>query len=182
MKNSVFKKFLFCLSLAIMVCSLGAASANNVMACQPPDIPAILNTGISAIMSADWTQIVEYSAPAGMAFAAVVIPAYNLKNLKCVTADVFNELQAKHKKLYVIDVVIDKTESYQFLMRRPTRHHLEILAGYGGDFTKISDFVIKNLVVAGNNNNELDDGVVYSAFNIQAQKAIGEGESFLSKA
>jgi len=109
------------------------------------------------------------------------IPNCDLQKLKCVTLQDLTELYAKHKKLYVIDVVIDNDESYQFLMRRPTRNHLEILRGYGNDITEINNFVIKNLVLAGDSNNELDDGVVFTSFNQHAEKIIMEGESFLSK-
>ena len=156
---------MFCLVLAIGICSLGSVCAESIMAYSPPDFSAIIKAGTPAL-----------------AMAAVAIPAYDLQNLKCVTQEAFAGLQAKFGKLYVIDVTIDENESYQFLMRRPTRQHLEIIASYKADNTKINDFVIKNLVVAGNENEALDDGMVFSQFNVTAKRIIDQGQSFFGKA
>jgi len=165
MKRSVFSKVIFCLVLAISICSFGSMCAETVTGYSPPDFATMIEAGSPVL-----------------AMAALAIPAYNLENLKCVTQEAYQGLQAKFGKLYVIDVAIDEDETYQFLMRRPTREHLEIIGNYKGDITKINDFTIKNLVVAGNENNALDDGVVYGQFNTQASKIIKQGEAFLSKA
>ena len=109
MKKSIFLKSVFCL-LAIVICSLVSVSAETVTAFDPPG----------------WSEIVEMSTPV-LAVGALAIPAYELENLKCVTQTVFKDLQSKLGKLYVIDVNIDTDESYQFLLRRPTRQHLEII-------------------------------------------------------
>ena len=164
MKKSIFLKSVFCL-LAIVICSLVSVSAETVTAFDPPG----------------WSEIVEMSTPV-LAVGALAIPAYELESLKCVTQTVFKDLQSKLGKLYVIDVNIDTDESYQFLLRRPTRQHLEIIESYKGDVTKTNDFIIKNLVVAGNETNALDDGIVYSQLMAQAAKIIQQGQAFLGKA
>jgi len=165
MKRGILSKIMLCLGLAVCICSLGSVCAESVMCFSPPD----------------WETVVEMGTPA-LAMAAVAIPAYNLDNLKCVTLDAFGALQAKFGKLYVIDVNIGEDESYQFLLRRPTRQHLEIMQSYKGDVTKINDFTIKNLVVAGNEGNALDDGVVFTQFNAETVKIIRQAEAFLAKA
>ena len=164
MKRSVFSKVFFCL-LAIMFCAIGSVCAETVMTYSPPDLSTIMEAG---------TPI--------LAVGALAIPAYQMENLKCVTQTVFKDLQVKLGKLYVIDVSIDTDESYQFLLRRPTRQHLEIIESYKGDVTKTNDFIIKNLVVAGNETNALDDGVVFAQLNAQAAKIIQQGQAFLGKA
>jgi len=164
MKRSLFSKIFFCL-LAISICAIGSACAETAIL---PDSPG-------------WYQAIEIGTPV-LAMSAVAIPAYKLENLKCVTQEAFQGLQAKFGKLYVIDVSVDADESYQFLLRRPTRQHLEIIESYNGDATKINDFIIKNLVVAGNEANQLDDGIVYTNFNVEAAKIVQQGQAFLGKA
>ena len=165
MKRSIFFKIMFCLTMAICICSFGSVSAETVTAFDPPG----------------WSEIIENGAPV-LATAGFAIPAYQMENLKCVPQTVFKDLQAKLGRLYVIDVSIDADESYQFLLRRPTRQHLEIIESYKGDITKTNDFIINNLVVAGNETNALDDGVIYSQLMEQAAKVIRQGEAFLGKA
>ena len=159
-----FKTILICL-LALSVCALGASIE-----------PAMAAAGCPL----DW-QTAAAAAPVCLAMAATAIPAMEVENVRCVTAGVFRDLQQKYSRLYVIDVKIDETECYQFVVRRPTRQHLEVIASYGLDNTKINDFTIKNLVVAGNEDKALDDGIVFSAFNTEVGKIIGEAQSFLYK-
>jgi hypothetical protein len=159
------RKVIFCLVLAMCICSLGSVNAESVAGYLPSDFSAVIQAGAPAV-----------------AMAAVGIPAYDLKNLKCVTQEAFAGLQAKFGKLYVIDVMIDNDEIYQFLMRRPTRQHLEIIGSYRGDATRIDDFIIKNLVIAGNESNALDDGIVFSQFNATARKIVDAGNVFFGKA
>jgi hypothetical protein len=126
----------------------------------------------------------EVSSEAVYAFAAsaVLIPSFDISKLCCVTQVVFADLQAKYGKLYVIDVAIDADESYQFLIRRPTRQILELIESSKSDVSKVNDIIIKNLVVAGNEMNVLDDGIVFAQFNLQAAKIIQQGQAFFSKA
>jgi hypothetical protein len=166
MKSRFFKRLFFCL-LAISVCVIGSASVElqNLTAFEPPG----------------WSEMIDVYAPV-LAMGALVIPAYDMEKLTCVKKEVFESLQAKFGRLYVIDVSVDESENYQFLLRRPTRQHLEIIESYKGDVTKTNDFMIKNLVVAGNENNQLDDGVVYAQLMGEAAKIIQQGQSFLGKA
>ena len=167
MKGMNFKKTVLLIAVTL-VCAISIVSAEpSIYGYSPPDLGQNLEFSMSSIT---------------LASAVVAIPAFDFKNLKVVTESEFSALQAKYGKLYVVDINIDKNETYQFIVRRPTRQHLEIIASYGSDVTKINDFTIKNLVVAGNENNALDDGLVYSAFNTEISKIIGESSSFLSKA
>jgi hypothetical protein len=165
MKQSVLQKVIFLLIMAISIVSFGSVSAETVADYGSPDFSAMITAGSPVL-----------------AMGALAIPVCNLENLKCVTMEAFAGLQAKFGKLYVIDVEVDEVENYQFLIRRPTRQHLEIIENFKNDTTKINDFFIKNLVVAGNENNVLDDGVVFAQLNAQAAKIIRQGQGFLSKA
>ncbi|MDR0729929.1 MAG: hypothetical protein LBF19_07410 [Prevotellaceae bacterium] len=166
MRTSFFNKILLCLTV-MCFCSVGASAE--------PVIAAV--SGLS-----DWSAIIDYAAPVTMAMAAVAIPVQNMDHLYCVTQTVFTDLQSKFGKLYVVDVEIDTDERYQFLVRRPTRQHLEVIASYGTDNTKINDFVLKNLVIASNEIGALDDGLVFSAFNAEISKIINQAQGFLSRA
>lgn len=115
------------------------------------------------------------------AMAGIAIPAFDIGRLKAVSREAFAELQAKYKHLYVIDVVVDKGEAYQFILRRPTRDIIMAL-GDTNDATKRSDMIIKNLVVAGNEDNVLDDGVVFSAFMSRSAEILNDAQHFLFKA
>jgi hypothetical protein len=165
MKRSVFLKMFFCLAAMVSICSLGSVSAATVMSYASPDFATVMEAGSPVL-----------------AMTALAVPVYDLGNLKCVTKEAFAGLQAKFGKLYVIDVHIDADESYQFLLRRPARQHLEIIESYRGDVTKTNDFIIKNLVVAGNEGNALDDGVVFAQFNAETAKIVQQGRGFLGKA
>jgi hypothetical protein len=109
------------------------------------------------------------------------IGTFNIENLKVITQDRFLELQAKHGKLYILDVVIDETESYQFVLRRPDRATLEAIEANSKDTAKVNDMIIKNLLVS-DNAQALDDGIVYAQFMAQSAKIIRQGSAFLSKA
>lgn len=116
-----------------------------------------------------------------VAAAGVAIPAFDISKLKVVSAEKFAELQAKYRRLYVIDVVIDEHESYQFICRRPSRDVI-IAIGETNDSVKRNEMIIKNLVVAGNEDNALDDGVVFGAFMAQTVGILNDAQHFLSKA
>jgi hypothetical protein len=109
------------------------------------------------------------------------IPAYSPENLKAVTASEFSALQAKYGKLYVIDVLIDDDETYQFILRRPTRQHMEMMESYKNDTGKINGLVIKNLVIAGNTE-ALDDGIVYARLMAETGKIVTQASAFLYRA
>jgi hypothetical protein len=164
MRQSIFSKIVFCLITAIGIFSFGSVCAETVMI-DPPG----------------WQDIIEMGSPV-LAMSALAIPSYDMSKLCATTQTAFKDLQSRFGKLYVIDVSVDTDENYQFLLRRPTRQHLEIIESYKGDVTKTNDFIIKNLVVAGNETNALDDGVVFAQLNAQAAKIIQQGQAFLGKA
>ncbi len=164
MKRSIFSKVIFCLVLAISISSLGSVSAETLLSI-PPEISSVPGAAIPAL-----------------ALAAVAIPAYNLENLKCVTKEAFESLKAKYGKIYVVDVIIDEDEKYQFIVRRLTRDVQNLIEKYADDPSKISDLIIKNLVIAGNENNALDDGIVFKQFSQAIIPIMSAGQSFFGKA
>jgi len=110
-----------------------------------------------------------------------LIPKYEGK-VTCVTPDQYEALKAKYGKIYILDVVIDEDEAYQFVVRRLTRDVQNLIEKYSDDPAKISDLVIKNLVVAGNENNALDDGIVFKQFSNAIIPIMSAGQSFFGKA
>jgi hypothetical protein len=165
MKNSILKKMMFCLVVAIGILSLGSVSAEPLL--------MFGDTGLSTIVEC---------GGATLAMAAVAIPAYDLNNLTCLTREQFEGLRTKYGRLYIIDVVIDEDEKYQFVVRRLSRDVQNQIEKYANDPNKVSDLVIKNLVVAGNENNALDDGVVFKQFSQAIIPIISAGQSFFGKA
>jgi hypothetical protein len=155
MKNSVFKKFLFGAIFVLGVCVMCVSAVDS-----------------------DISAAGKYCIPA---MAAVAIPVCNLENLKAVTQAEFSALQAKYGKLYVIDVLIDDDETYQFILRRPTRQHMEMMESYKNDTGKINDLVIKNLVIAGDME-ALDDGIVYARLMAETGKIVTQASAFLYRA
>jgi hypothetical protein len=166
MKNSVFKKFMFAF-FALCVCSIGVLCAE----------PAVSNLAGDFVEGLPGVEVVC----ASFAAAAVAIPVYNFENLTAVTQAEFSTLQAKFGKLYVLDIQIDEYEGYQFVVRRPTRQHLELIEANKNNTGKVNDIIIKNLVVSGNES-LLEDGIVYARFMVETAKIIKQGNSFLSKA
>ncbi|MDR1155293.1 MAG: hypothetical protein LBL04_11350 [Bacteroidales bacterium] len=163
----MFKKFLFMAVAATGIC----------VACVSAVEPA------TALMEAksclpDISAAGEYCT---LALAAVAIPVYSLEDLKAVTKAEFSALQAKYGKLYILDVAIDDDETYQFILRRPTRQHLEMIESFKNDTEKVNDAIIKNLVVAGDIS-RLDDGIVYARFMAETAQIISQGNAFLSRA
>lgn len=92
----------------------------------------------------------------------------------------FNELKAKHGKLYVIDVTIDDDESFQFIARRPSRSLIDAIASTK-DLTKSNDMIVKNMILAGDTD-ALDDGLVYSSLLKSLGGVMKTATNFLSKA
>lgn len=120
-------------------------------------------------------------AVVSMAAAGVVtgIASADLSKLKMPEAQ-FQELKAKFGKLYVIDVKLDDDESYQFVVKRPTRTLIEAVSDTK-DITKMNDMVIKNMVVGGDVD-ALDDGLVYAELMKRLGVIMKSASGFLSKA
>lgn len=103
----------------------------------------------------------------------------DLNRLKIPEAE-FQELKAKYGRLYVIDVQVDEDETYQFIVRRPTRMLIEAVADTK-DVAKTNDMIIKGMVVGGDRK-ILEDGLVYSALMLKLGEVMQSASGFLSKA
>lgn len=112
--------------------------------------------------------------------AAPAIAAFNFDNLK-ITADEFKALQAKHGRLYVLDITIDEVEKYQFIVCRPSRDVMDAITANRNDLSKANNIIIKNMIVGGDTD-ALKDGVVYARAMAEIGKIVQQGQSFLSKA
>lgn len=162
------KKILCCLAAIMFICSSGAfcdaALVSNFAHLTSPDV---LTDGI---------------ASAAVLMSLPVIPTFDIETLTVVTRQEFDALQAKYGKLYVINVEIDESEKHQFIVRRPTRQHLELIESCRKkDLSKVNDIIIKNYTVAGDTD-ALNDGIVYSGFVAEIIKITQQVKSFLAKA
>lgn len=165
MKNLRFKKFAFLVAIGICVL-FGAANAAVTVA----DVGTCSLSDVSFVVAGGYAFL-----------AAPVITEFDFETLTAVSVQEFTELRAKYGKLYVINIKIDETESYQYILRRPTRQHLEMIESYKNDLSGANNIIIKNLVVAGDRE-ALNDGIVYAAFGVEAGKIVGQAQSFLYKA
>lgn len=144
----------------------------------------LLSVAVCTASAAGFTEVFSLKDSGGivaLASAGVAIPSFDMSQLKAVSHEAFADLQAKYRRLYVVDVVIDEHESYQFILRRPSRDVIMLFSETTGAI-KRGDIIIKNLVVAGNENNALDDGVVFNAFMAQAAGVLNDAQHFLYKA
>jgi hypothetical protein len=129
-------------------------------------------------IGADTTNI--QTAGMGMVATLPLVATFNFDNLKMPKAD-FEALQAKHGKLYVLDVVIDESEKYQFAVCRPSRATISAIAANKDNLTKANDIIIKNMVVGGDLE-ALDDGIVFARVLKELGGIVKQGQSFLTKA
>lgn len=120
-------------------------------------------------------------AVAAFAAAGAVtgIAQADLAKLKMPEAQ-FRELKAKFGKLYIIDVALDDDESYQFVVRRPTRMLMEAVSDTK-DIAKMNEMIVKNMVVGGDLE-ALDDGLVYAELMNKLGGIMKSASGFLSKA
>lgn len=117
---------------------------------------------------------------AGLIAAAPVMASFDMKDLKMPAAE-FDDLKAKYKNLYVLNVDLDEAEKYQFIVRRPSRDVINAMASNKDNITKANDILIKGMVVGGDMD-ALDDGVVYTNLLKQLGSIVSQGQSFLAKA
>lgn len=119
--------------------------------------------------------------------AAVIVPgvdsvqADGKPKLWVISQDEFNQLEAKYKRLYIIDIAFDADERYQFIAKRPTKDVIQAVGESKDSPFKVSDMMIKNMIVAGNTE-ALDDGVVYSHVIKQLAGVIKDGKALFTKA
>lgn len=136
--------------------------------------------GGMAVADVSWSDV--GGSVLAIAIAAVpAIPVFDYEKLTVVTRQEFEALQAKYGKLYIVNIEIDETESYQYILRRPTRQHLELIEHHKDSLTKANDIIIKNMVVAGDTE-ALNDGIVYAGFGLEAGKIVQQARSFLYRA
>jgi len=93
----------------------------------------------------------------------------------------FDELEAKYKHLYIVDVTFDEKERYQFIARRPTKEVIEAVSANKENAFKVADLMITNMVVGGNKE-VLDDGVVYSRLLECLTGIVKDGKKLFTKA
>lgn len=156
MKPSNIFKIVFAL-VALICVAVGVLGANS-----GADAPNVQTAGM------------------GMLAGLPLVAAFNPDNLKIPKAD-FEALQAKHGKLYVLDVIIDESEKYQFVVCRPSRDTISAIAANKDNLTKANDIIIKNMVVGGDLD-ALDDGIVFARVLKELGGIVKQGQSFLTKA
>ncbi len=93
----------------------------------------------------------------------------------------FEALEAKHKRLYILDITFDADERYQFIARRPTKELIQAMGASKDEPFKIADMMIKNMIVAGNIE-DLEDGVVYSRIIELLGGIVKDGKKLFTKA
>ncbi|GHV40449.1 hypothetical protein FACS1894179_07010 [Bacteroidia bacterium] len=101
--------------------------------------------------------------------------------LSVVSQTEFDELEAKNGRLYIIDIVFDEKERYQFIARRPKKQVMDAVAKNKADISKANEIMLKNTIVAGDLD-LLDDGVIYARVLKEIGQIFKEGQSFLTKA
>ncbi|GAB6123079.1 hypothetical protein [Dysgonomonas termitidis] len=96
----------------------------------------------------------------------------------------FDDLEAKYRKLYVIDVAIDADERYQFIARRPSKDLIDSLAACKDNINEVTDTMIKNMLVRHSrfNPEELEDGVVYQHVLTALTAISRQGKQLFTKA
>ena len=106
---------------------------------------------------------------------------FDIEKLTVVSKEEFSRLQAKHGKLYVLDVEIDEEERYQYIAKRPSKNLISAIYENKDDLTKMEELMLKNVVVAGDME-ALEDGAVYTQLLTSIGVLMKVGKSFLSKA
>ncbi|WP_165025637.1 hypothetical protein [Dysgonomonas sp. ZJ279] len=112
--------------------------------------------------------------------AALAVAPLTVVGLK-IPQEKFDELKAKYRHLYIVNVIIDENESYQFIIRRPNKEIISAVSANKNDITKSNDILIKNMVVGGDLDC-LDDGIVYSRLMGELGKIMKQGSSDFTKA
>jgi hypothetical protein len=105
--------------------------------------------------------------------------------LWCITQAEYNDLEAKYKHLYILDIAFDKDEKYQFVARRPTKSVIQAVGSCSKEEPfKIADILIKNMIVAGSDEalESLEDGVVYARVVELLGDIVKDGKKLFTKA
>lgn len=98
-----------------------------------------------------------------------------------ITQVEFDELEAKYKHLYIVDIAFDEKERYQFISRRPTKDVIAAVGTNKDNPFKVADLMITNMIVAGDTE-ALEDGVVYSRLLECLTGIVKDGKKLFTKA
>ncbi len=101
--------------------------------------------------------------------------------LRVITQAEFDELEAKYRHLYIIDIAFDENERYQFIARRPTKEVIEAVSRNKDNTFKVADLIITNMIVAGDRDS-LEDGIVYSRVLECLTGIMKDGKKLFTKA
>ena len=127
----------------------------------------------------------DIAAVIAVAPVAAVSGGFDVSTLTCVSAVEFDQLKARYRFLYVINVVIGDVigddERYQFIVKRPDRALFSAIADSKDDIDAANDLIVKNLMVAGDKD-ALDDGLVFAGFIQQVGHVMQQGKGFFVKA
>ena len=140
----------------------------------------LLFVGIATMNSVKETNLKDVGVALAMAAPVAGVGAVNPKHLR-IPMERFNELKAKHGRLYVVNISIEEDEHYQFIVCRPSRSLLSAIASYQDNMEKANDLIIKNMVLDGDLD-ALDDGLVYAKLMEQVASIMSQGTAFLQKA
>lgn len=136
---------------------------------------------LAACLAADaFTSGGETLAVLATAPLAVATTKFDVAKLK-IPVEEFEQLKAKYGRLFVIDLVFDEEESYQFIVRRPTKSVMSAIADKHDDFNAANDLIVKNILVGGDKE-ALEDGLVYNGFMKLVSKVMEHGRGFFYKA
>lgn len=106
------------------------------------------------------------------------------KQIEGFTAEEYAAQEAKYgKRLRMVTVVTDDGRA-DFLVIRPSRQHMMLVASKGkdGDYEAANDVLIKNCVVAGNRELLDEDFAVYSTVLQVLQQLTEANQAFFRKA
>lgn len=106
------------------------------------------------------------------------------KQIEGFTAEEYAAQEAKYgKRLRMVTVVTDDGRA-DFLVIRPSRQHMMLVASKGkdGDYEAANDVLIKNCVVAGNRELLDEDFAVYSTVLQVLQQLTEANHAFFRKA
>lgn len=160
-----------------MFANTGLADAvkEKIMTASPGDYgTAILATVGAAVIVTKKEEATEAKQPEKSA----------RERLWVIPISEFDELEAKYRKLYIIDISIDADERYQFIARRPTKDLIDALAASKDNINDATELLIKNMLVVHSkyNPDELNDGVVYQHVLRALTSISKQGKQLFTKA
>ena len=101
--------------------------------------------------------------------------------LRAITQEQFDDLEAKYRHLYIIDVVFDEKERYQFIARRPSLEVIRAVNETKDASFKVADLMVNSMIVGGDDPAAVD-GVVYSRMLECLTGIVRDGKKLFTKA